>query len=328
MARAAGAAQEEPAAAERSLESRIKSEAYALGFDLVGIARLGPASTAAAFDAWLDAGFAGTMIYLSRSRGKRGDTRTPAPGAVSAIAVAMNYGGSEPSGPIARYARGLDYHAVMTGRLNLLRAWLGEAVGRPVGGRAYVDTGPVLERDLAQRAGLGWIGKNTNLIHPRLGSFVFLGALFVDLPLEPDPPFEADRCGRCTRCLDACPTEAFVAPRVLDATRCIAYLTIEHRGDIPEQLREPIGDLVYGCDICQDVCPWNVRFSRPAEVPALWPRAHATATADWLVTMTEAEYEDRFLGTAMTRAGREGLARNGAIALANRHATARPGHRP
>jgi epoxyqueuosine reductase len=302
----------------RSLELRIKDQAYALGFDLVGITRLGPVSTSAAFERWLAAGYGGTMRYLERGRVLRLDTRRPAPGAISAVVVAMNYGGREPSGPIARYARGADYHTVLTPRLRLLRDWLSEAIGRNVRGRPYVDTGPILERDLARRAGLGWFGKNTNLIHPRLGSFFFIGSLFVDLALEADPPFVADRCGSCTRCLTACPTGAFVAPHVLDATRCISYLTIENRGPIPEPLERALGELFFGCDICQDVCPWNERFASAARIPALWPRPHASLSADALPGLSEDAYADAFAGTALTRAGRSGLARNAEVVLRNR----------
>jgi epoxyqueuosine reductase len=183
----------------------------------------------------------------------------------------MSYGGREPAGPVARYARGDDYHDVIVARLRELHRWLDGAVGAPVAGRAYVDTGPLLERDLARRAGLGWFGKNTNLLNPSLGSFFFLGCLLVDLALEPDAPFEADRCGSCTRCIDACPTGAITAPRTLDARRCVSYLTIELRGAIPEALRPGVGDLVYGCDVCQDVCPWNVKFA--AALPEASPFA-------------------------------------------------------
>jgi epoxyqueuosine reductase len=182
-----------------------------------------------------------------------------------------------------------------------------------------VDTGPVLERDLARRAGLGWFGKNTNLINPQLGSFFFIGELFTDAVLEADAPFEADRCGTCTRCLDACPTQAFTAPRMLDATRCISYLTIELKGDIPEDLRPAIGELVYGCDICQDVCPWNVRFSRDVTEPALQPRAdRVRPDAAEVLALSDSEWRARFGKSAMTRAKRRGLARNAAVALGNR----------
>src|SRR5207253_10423170 len=220
---------------------------------------------------WLTPGFAGTLECLPRGREMRRASRLPLPGAVSAVVVALNYGGREPSGPVARYARGDDYHDVMLERLRALHRWVAAEVGRPVLGKAYVDTGPLLERDLARRAGLGWFGKNTNLVNPSLGSFFFLGALLVDVALEPDAPFDADRCGTCTRCLDACPTDAFVAPRVLDATQCISYLTIELKGDIPAELRSKIGDHVYGCDVCQDVCPWNEWIARAPPAPARRP---------------------------------------------------------
>src|SRR5687768_2420279 len=261
-----------PATQTGALEERIKAQAFGLGFDLAGVARLGPADTAQAFDDWVARGYAGDMHYLPRWAHKRRDTRLPFPGTVSAIVVAMDYGGRSESGPVARYARGDDYHDVMTAKLDALHEWIAAEVQHTVHGKAYVDTGPLLERDLARRAGLGWFGKNTMLVNPELGSFFFLGALLVDLELEPDEPFEADRCGTCTRCLDACPTDAFVAPRVLDATKCISYLTIELKGDIPEQFHAAMGENLYGCDICQDVCPWNVRFSSDAREEAFVPR--------------------------------------------------------
>ncbi|HMI48759.1 MAG TPA: QueG-associated DUF1730 domain-containing protein, partial [Gemmatimonadaceae bacterium] len=189
-----------------SLESLIKAQAYGLGFDLVGIASLGPMITRDAFDGWIDRGYAGEMDYLARGAAKRRDSRLPIAGATSAIVVGLNYGGREPSGPIARYARGDDYHDIMTGRLEELHVWLEAEAGRTISGKAYVDTGPILERDLARCAGLGWFGRNTNLINPQLGSFFFIGVLLVEMDLAVDEPFEADRCGSCTRCLDACPT--------------------------------------------------------------------------------------------------------------------------
>ncbi|MFI5232416.1 MAG: tRNA epoxyqueuosine(34) reductase QueG [Gemmatimonadales bacterium] len=299
--------------------AQLKAQAFGLGFDLAGIATLGTPDSAAEFDAWLASGYAGEMHYLERGADLRRDARHPEPGMRSAVVVALNYGGTQPTGPIARYARGDDYHAVMHGKLDELGAWLTAASGGTARTRSYVDTGPVLERDLARRAGLGWFGKNTNLINPGLGSFFFIGALFTDAELEPDAPFEADRCGTCTRCLDACPTQAFTAPRTLDATRCISYLTIELKGEIPEQFRQAIGELVYGCDICQDVCPWNVRFSRDVTEPALQPRpdrVHPDAAE--LLVLTDAGWRSRFGKSAMTRAKRRGLARNAAVALGNR----------
>jgi epoxyqueuosine reductase len=305
-----------------ALEEKIKAQAYGLGFDLVGIARLGPAGTAAHFEAWLARGYAGDMHYLGKWAEKRHDTRSPFAGVATAIVVGMNYGGTEPPGPVARYARGDDYHDVMVSRLDELLEWLADSSGRPVRGKAYVDTGPILERDLARRAGLGWFGKNTMLINPRLGSFFFLGALLVDLELAPDEPFDADRCGTCTRCIDACPTDAIVDERVLDATRCISYLTIEHRGAIPEQLRESVGEWLYGCDVCQDVCPWNVSFASPAREHAYAARApldgrDARTLARELLAMDEHEFRRAYRGSPMKRAKLRGLKRNAAVVLGN-----------
>jgi epoxyqueuosine reductase len=311
------------AAASLSIEARLKAQALGSGFDLAGICNLGPAETANAFAEWVGAGYSGTMDYLARGAEKRRDSRRPLPGTRSAIVVAMNYGGREPGGAVARYARGNDYHDIMLERLHDLHRWIESDAGRPILGKAYVDTGPLLERDLARRAGLGWFGKNTNLINPSLGSFFFLGALLVDLDLTPDVPFDADRCGSCTRCLDACPTSAFVAPRVLDATRCISYLTIELKESIPLELREGVGDRVYGCDTCQDVCPWNERFAQSlpdgspyASRAALTGRDSRTLAAE-LLAMGDEEFRNGFRGSPMKRAKLRGLKRNAAVALGN-----------
>ena len=305
-----------------SLERLLKAQACGLGFDLVGITSLGPMETAVAFDAWVARGYAGEMDYLPRGAEKRRDSRLPVPGATSAIVVGLDYGGRTPSGPIARYARGDDYHDVMLGKLETLHEWLESEVGGPVKGKPYVDTGPILERDLARRAGLGWFGKNTNLVNPRIGSFFFIGALLVDLDLAPDTPFEADRCGTCTRCLDACPTDAFVEPRLLDATRCISYLTIELKGAIPEDLHAQMGTHIYGCDICQDVCPYNVKFAQELREPAFVPRAHigerdALSLARELLAMDDEAFRAAFRNSPMKRAKRRGVARNAAVVLAN-----------
>jgi len=310
-----------PDAAE--LARLAKAHAYALGFDLVGISALGPAETASAFDAWVDAGRAGTMHYLERGAAKRRDTRLPLPGTSHAIIVGVDYGGREPSGPVARYARGDDYHDVMEARLRELHRRLERDAGRAVHGKPYVDTGPLLERDLARRAGLGWFGKNTNLINPRRGSFFFLGALVVDVALATDAPFEADRCGTCTRCIDACPTEAITAPRELDARRCISYLTIELREAIPLELRERIGGLLYGCDVCQEVCPWNERFSQ--KLPEGSPFAAREVIADKdarslareILAMSDEKFRAALKGSPMKRAKLRGLKRNAAVVLGN-----------
>jgi len=305
-----------------ALEDMVKAQAYGLGFDLVGITTLGPMETGGAFDAWIEKGYAGEMDYLPRGAAKRRDSRLVFGGATSAIVVGLDYGGREPGGPVARYARGDDYHDVMTERLNELHRWLQLELGRPIAGKPHVDTGPILERDLARRAGLGWFGKNTNLVNPRLGSFFFIGSLLVDLDLAADSPFEADRCGSCTRCLDACPTEAFVEPRVLDATRCISYLTIELKGDIPDAFHEAIGSNVYGCDICQDVCPYNVKFARELREPAFSARdairdKDPEMLARELLDMDDEEFRTAFRRSPMKRAKRRGLARNAAVVLGN-----------
>lgn len=308
-------------AAAPSLEERIRAQAFGLGFDLAGFATLGPADTWAAFEDWLAHGYAGDMHYLERGAAKRCDTRLPVPGATSAVVVALDYGGRQPPGPVSRYARGLDYHDVMVDRLRELHRWIERERGRPVHGKAYVDTGPILERDLARRAGLGWFGKNTMLINPRLGSYFFLGALLLELELAPDVPFETDRCGRCTRCLEACPTQAFVAPRVLDATKCISYLTIELKGAIPEELRGKVGTWLYGCDVCQEVCPWNVRFARElADASPFAPRAaiagkDARTLATEILAMGDDEFRAAFRGSPMKRAKLAGLRRNSQVVL-------------
>jgi epoxyqueuosine reductase len=303
----------------------VKAQAYGLGFDLVGIARLGPAETHAAYEDWLAHGMHGDMEYLARGAEKRGDTRLPYPGAVSAVVVGLDYGGREPSGPVSRYARGDDYHDLMWARLNALQAWMGEQLGRPVHGRGYVDTAPILERDLARRAGLGWQAKNTMLINPRIGSFFFLGSLLVELELEPDQPFQFDRCGECRRCMDACPTGAIVEPRRVDARKCISYLTIETKGEIPEEFRGAIAEagLVYGCDICQEVCPWNVRFAQELREDAFAPREFlrgkdARTLARDLLALSQEEFSAAFKGSPMKRAKLRGMKRNAAVVLGNR----------
>ena len=307
----------------RALEESIRAQAYGLGFDLVGIAKLGAMETAPHFENWLERGYAGDLHYLPKWAHKRRDSRLPYEGVRSAIVVAMSYGGREPSGPVARYARGDDYHDVLDAKLRELHAWIATELGREVRGRAYVDTGPLLERDLARTAGLGWFGKNTMLVNPKLGSFFFLGALLVELELAPDEPFASDHCGTCTRCIDACPTHAIVEPRVLDATRCISYLTIEAKGEIPLALRESVGELIYGCDICQNVCPWNEKFSRALPEGSPFAAREAIAGKDArtlareFVGMTQEEFSARFRKSPMKRAKLSGLKRNAAVVLDN-----------
>jgi epoxyqueuosine reductase len=259
---------------------------------------------------------------MSRTAPKRRDSRLPFDDVTSAIVVGMDYGGKEPGGPVARYARGDDYHDVMIQRLRRLHRWIEGQVGRDVRGKAYVDTGPILERDLARRAGLGWFGKNTMLINPKIGSFFFLGALFLDLQLDEDEPFPTEHCGTCRRCIDACPTGAIVEERVVDATKCVSYLTIELKGEIPEALRAGVGERVYGCDVCQDVCPWNQKFALPLREPAYGARpaiagkSAATLARD-LLTMSDEDFRAAFKGSPMKRAKLRGLQRNAAVVQGN-----------
>lgn len=289
----------------------LKRRALALGFDAVGIAPLEPNPHAAELDHWLAAGYAGTMAYLHRQAEKRKDPRRIMPEARVAVVTLTNYF-HEPSAPrepgrIAQYAWSRDYHRVLGRRLERLAALIAEAYpGART--RCYVDAGPVPERELAQRAGLGWIGKNMMLINPEIGSFTFLGAVLTDAPLPADPPFDADRCGTCRACLDACPTAAFVAPGVLDARRCISYLTIERRGPFTDEEQARIGEWLFGCDVCQDVCPWNVRFARPTQDPELQPGDRPDAAE--LLRIDAATFDRRFADTPFARPGHAGMRRN------------------
>ncbi len=264
------------------LAGLLRELARAEGFDLAGVCAAHPSEHADFLEEWVEGGRHGEMEYLARRDAleRRREPRRSLPGARSLLVVGHNYHQPDPPGVpedpargvIARYARGRDYHRVVKKGLQRVHRRLEEEVAHPVGARAYVDTGPLLERELGRRAGLGWFGRNTMLLHPRTGSYFFLGVLLLELEVEPDPPFQRDHCGSCRACVDACPTGALLgrdetgAP-VMDATRCISYLTIEHRGPIPRELRPLMGNRVYGCDICQEVCPFNDRFARPATEP-------------------------------------------------------------
>jgi epoxyqueuosine reductase len=302
---------------------RLKAEAYARGAMMAGIATLGPMDTADAYDAWIANGYAGEMAYLERGAEKRRDSTRPVPGAVSALVIAVNYGGTQPDGPVARYARGDDYHDVLVPMLRGVQDWASAELGFDVGGKAYTDTGPILERELAQRAGLGWFGKNTMLISPKHGSFFFIGVLLLALELECDAPFETDHCGTCTRCLDACPTDAFVSPRVMDATKCISYRTIEFKGEIDAALAAKMGGLVYGCDICQEVCPWNMKFSQeladdsPFRAREFLDGKDAVTLATDILALDQDSFSAAFRKSPMKRAKLEGLQRNSAVVLSN-----------
>jgi len=301
-----------------TLEQELKAKARDLGFIACGITDPGPVPHAAELDNWLAQGYAGTMRYLHRQAKRRKDPQRIVPDAVSVVVICDNYYYQNPnpsSGPkIAKYALGTDYHIATRNRINELADWL-TAMGAKTA-RSYIDAGPVPERELAQRAGVGWIGKNTMLIAPRAGSFFLIGAVFTDLSLVPDAPFTEDHCGSCTRCLDACPTGAFVEPRVLDATRCISYLTIEHRGAIPEALADRFEGWGFGCDICNDVCPWNHKFSGESSrdefrARPIWDRA---GKADFFESMSADEFSDLFGDTPMERPELDGMRRNWRIA--------------
>jgi epoxyqueuosine reductase len=352
------------------LTAFVRATALDIGFDMVGIADVRPSDHAAFYRAWIGAGRHGSMSYLAREDAM--ERRLQPAGFRSAVVVALNYWtpdegdetaacdvaterasphsvvttGADPSrGIIARYARGRDYHRVLKARLMALLRRIEQHVGRALPlARAYVDTGPVLERELAQRAGLGWFGRSTMLLHPRRGSYFFLGSLLLDIELDADAPLAKDYCGTCNACVDACPTNALLgrdergAP-VIDATRCISYLTIENRGPIPRELRPLIGNRVFGCDICQERCPFTIRFSQSTSEPAFAARApgeppfgvqlepgasrsHPGTDSPSLIALLEMALDDAAWdafsrGSAIRRAGRAGFARNVCVALGN-----------
>lgn len=325
------------------IKARLKARAAELGFTLSGIAPATDADGFARFQGWLARGYAGEMDYLHTQSEERRHPRSILETVRSVLMLGMEYteraagvsplfdssreeqGADAPLTPgrVAAYAAGPDYHRFVWDRINTLAAWL-EAEVPGCRTEAVADTAPLLERDFARRAGLGWVGKNTMLLHPERGSFFFLAAVLTDLALKPDEPFSTTHCGTCTACLDACPTRAFPEPFVLDATRCISYLTIELRSDIPAELRNPMGNWLYGCDVCQDVCPWNTRSLR--SVPpdraglraALAPRAEWRRPAlAWLLTLDEDAWRAATRRSALRRAKHRGLLRNALVAAGN-----------
>jgi len=306
--------------------AQVKARARELGFDLCGIARARKLEPAR-FDRWLSKGWDANLPYLRERRAERLDPSLLVPGARSVIVVAASYapGPSDPQPVpgelvVARYARGRDYHNVILKPARKLAAWL-----RSFGAQVYceVDTGAVLEKAWAQEAGLGWIGKNGCLIHERLGSWLLLGALITDAALEADAP-HPDRCGDCILCIPACPTEAIVEPRYVDARKCIAYHTIEHREAIPEEIASRAGGRIFGCDACQDACPWN-RRAPPGTLVQLRARTPSLGVAE-VLALTHADARRRFEGTPLLRAGRDGLVRT-ALAIAPRTEALRAGAR-
>ena len=329
----------------------VAARARELGFELCGVAPAGPLDERGKLPEWLASGYAGEMKYLHDAR--RADPAFVLPGAKSVIVAALNYNSPRPlsieamkpaviedfpRGWISRYAWGSDYHDLLLGKLEELLAAMRAEFAETFEARAYVDTGPILERVAAKQAGLGWLAKNTLLINQRVGSWLFLGVILSTLELAPSvgggEALPRDLCGSCTRCLDACPTQAFPEPYVLDARRCISYLTIELRGAIPEELRAPMGAHVFGCDICQDVCPWNRRAPATAlgaflprefqaatdadsESPRSEPRSLFAPELEWLAGLTREEFSALFRGSAVKRAKWRGLVRNACVALGN-----------
>jgi epoxyqueuosine reductase len=304
----------------KSVES-IKSVAYSLGFDLVGIAPVGPFRETNFYSEWLERGYAGEMKYLERQKPARLQPESLLPGARSVIVCAMNYNTAQPytrfdrvCAWISRYAWGLDYHETLKKKLHELAAWIEQNADHHT--KCYVDTGPLVERVYAKYAGIGWFGKNTCIINQKIGSWLFLGCIITDLELKYDVSV-ADRCGTCTRCIDACPTSAILEPYVLDSRKCISYTTIELRGSIPEEDRAGIGHHLFGCDICQDVCPWNRKA--PASSNAafeanpglLWP------AIETLLDLKDEDWSRLIRGTAMKRAKVRGLLRNLMVVAGN-----------
>ena len=309
---------------ENALSLRVKEEAQRLGFELVGISPVKLPPHEESFAEWLRQGFSGQLEYMKRTEELRRNPQRLVPWAVSIVSVGMNYNtpfsrpaaSPEPKGWISRYAWGDDYHYLIKDKLESLLDCIRRICNGPVEGKVFVDSGPVLEREVAGIAGIGWIGKNTHLISPQNGSWFFLGELFLSIALAYDRPIR-DRCGKCDLCLKACPTGAFVGPYVLDARRCISYLTIELKGFVPLYLRPLIGNHIFGCDICQEICPYNVK-ARPTTERAYAPREglHAPDLIP-LLSLDEEEFRRRFRGSPILRAKRKGLLRNVAVALGN-----------
>ena len=303
------------------MSEQVKRQAARLGFDLAGIA---PAVSPPGFHPlleWLNRGYAADMVWMERRQDAYRHPDGVLPGTRSVIVTAVNYHSESPvpgTARIARYAlSGRDYHDVLRQRLQCLAEELRELLPE-ARTRVVVDTAPLLERDFARLAGIGWFGRNTMLISRRLGSWFFLGAILTSAELDYDEPFSADYCGTCTRCLDACPTQAFPEPYVLDSRRCISYHTIENRsGSIPDDLAERFGDWVFGCDICQEVCPWN-RFAPEDSIPEFRPRPDLqNLTADDLLSLSDEQFSERFSGTPLERTGLAALQRNAAIVARN-----------
>ena len=322
----------------KDLKDKIKIKSRQLGFVLAGVTTPDPPPHFTSFENWLAQGHHGTMDYLATERSctRRANPREILPECKSILVLATPYmppspfrrgDGGEVGVRVASYARGDDYHDILPARMKELVQFIEKQVRGPVKNRCYTDTGPILERDLAQRAGIGWIGKNTCLINPKQGSYFFISEILLDLALEPDPPFTTDHCGTCVRCIQACPTQCILPNRTLDATRCISYLTIELKDNIPLELRDKIGDWVFGCDICQMVCPWNrfapegdPVFADPSSLRQAQDNASLRTPPHSLteeLSLTSQAFNQRFKSSPVKRAKRRGYLRNVAVALGN-----------
>ena len=309
-----------------TLTQQIQQRANELGFELVGITPATQSETIARYRQWVESGYAGKMGYLERHLPLKADVRQLLAEAKSVISLAMNYYTLDPPkaladdparGQISRYAWGDDYHDVIRQRLAELVDFIKQTAETELKTRVCVDTAPIIEREYAQKAGIGWIGKNTNLIHWRSGSWYFLAEVLISIDLESDTPPLRGSCGTCTRCIEACPTDAIIEPNLLDSRLCISYLTIELKERIPKELRPKIGNLIFGCDICQEVCPWNSK-AVPTDEPAFQPRdGNLAPKLLSLINMTQQEFSRRFKGSPIKRTKRRGFLRNVLVAIGN-----------
>ncbi len=310
----------------RDLTKRVKVEAKQNGFDFIGVTTPDPPLHIDVYTQWLDRGRHGEMAYLSTERAlqRRSDPKLILPECKSILVLATNYlpnriEEQQPgSARIASYALGEDYHDTLVQRMKPIVEFIEREMGTPVAHKLYTDTGPILERELAQRAGLGWIGKNTCLILPSAGSNFLLSEILLGIELEIDTPFPYDMCGKCRRCIDACPTDCILPDRTLEARRCISYLTIELKNAIPVDLRQSTGDWIFGCDICQQVCPWNLRFAKPTTDPAFQPRQYLEKPdIKSFLELTPEAFQINFAGSPLKRSKRRGILRNASVAAGN-----------
>lgn len=308
-----------------TLTRLLREKASALGFDLFGVVPVSRSETIDIYKAWLNKGYAGTMEYLERHSELKEDPRNLLPETLSMVALGCNYNTENPSpetkdpskARISRYAWGDDYHEIIHSKLKALEYYLCNELNAANKTRFFVDSGPILEREVAQRAGLGWFGKHSNLINVKNGSWFFLAEMLVDVELETDQPFTRVDCGTCTSCIDACPTGAIIADRTVDARLCISYLTIELKEEVPVELRPKIGNHIFGCDICQDVCPWNKDAPESVE-PGFKSRIGNVATdLTELMNLDQAAFSKKFRKSPIKRTKRRGLLRNVAVALGN-----------